>query len=830
MRVFIGILCLCYLIWHSAEAACANGCSGHGTCGQSNVCTCFTGWDGGAADCSYRVCPTGPAWADKPYATDSAHLPALCSNAGLCNRQSGQCECFKGFTGSACQRSVCPNSCSGHGTCVSIGDVSYYYGADYNQLHRLDTDAWASGDGKGVVYTNWDKDSITMCECDPSYFGPDCSLHMCAKGDDPLTINQNYRQMKFSVKVDSGSIAGDVGISFQGTTTYVDLDAPSGAMCKNAVEASPHFGTVGCFYTAVSGQEASFDFVFYSWPLMSRGNNLFSHDGNPVLSSFHCDVSLLIGDNPQCLFEDVQVDNVREWNYCSNRGNCDFSSGLCSCNAGYGGAACSNSTLFAGISGSNAAPGMQILVDGADYTGDALQIRSSKSSASDFYLIEAIANNERMFFVRGDGAVGFTSFITPGGATIGAGGLKVESGGVTIGAGGLEVQNGGINIDNGNSVLSSKIQSGQSNVLSVTADTTDANLPGSFAVLDIKTNSPSANHHLLTTKDNTGAKIFTVKNDGLVQVHQGGLYVDGGISVNSGGLEMYGGLSVESGGLTVRKMGLTVTEGSIVAQQGIQVKTQGLQVDTGGVKIMTAGMDIISGGMRVHSGIAQIKAGMYVTGGLTVMAGGLRATGGITIHNNGLTIQNGGLLVTGGVTISDVGLTLSGTTFTSGTNIAYTDSGTEYLLTTSDRRLKERIEALEMHESLDKLSKLKGIYYYWTKQAQERQGYDHRRHFGFLAQDVQDVLPEAVSSIFGEKYLAIDYPSIVPLVTAGVNDLADITAQVKAELVTIQSRLDELEEAERRRLSVSSTATEREKSLERRLAALQARVDLLEKL
>ena len=50
-------------------------------------------------------CPHGVAWADKAYATDLAHQIVPCSNAGTCNVTTGECECFAGFTGAACQRS-----------------------------------------------------------------------------------------------------------------------------------------------------------------------------------------------------------------------------------------------------------------------------------------------------------------------------------------------------------------------------------------------------------------------------------------------------------------------------------------------------------------------------------------------------------------------------------------------------------------------------------------------------------------------------------------------------------------------------------------------------
>lgn len=47
-----------------AAAECPNACSGHGTCGAYDMCTCYTGYM--ANDCSERVCPFGLAHVDSP--------------------------------------------------------------------------------------------------------------------------------------------------------------------------------------------------------------------------------------------------------------------------------------------------------------------------------------------------------------------------------------------------------------------------------------------------------------------------------------------------------------------------------------------------------------------------------------------------------------------------------------------------------------------------------------------------------------------------------------------------------------------------------------------
>lgn len=115
-----------------SDCALQNNCNGHGVCDSAtNTCQCFEGFGAStdvtlyrAPDCSARSCPAGKAWADVPTSPTTAHALYECSNRGVCDRTSGSCTCFPGFTGAACDRSECPNDCSGHGVCVSIQQMA----------------------------------------------------------------------------------------------------------------------------------------------------------------------------------------------------------------------------------------------------------------------------------------------------------------------------------------------------------------------------------------------------------------------------------------------------------------------------------------------------------------------------------------------------------------------------------------------------------------------------------------------------------------------------------------------------------------------------------
>ena len=135
-----------------------------------------------------------------------------------------------------------------------------------------------------------------------------------------------------------------------------------------------------------------------------------------------------------------------------------------------------------------------------------------------------------------------------------------------------------------------------------------------------------------------------------------------------------------------------------------------------------------------------------------------------------------------------------------------------------------------------KIAKLTGVYYYWTKEIQNMHGYDNRRHLGFLAQDVHEALPEAVNSVLEDKYLGVDYPAMVPLLTEGMNEIHDLQKDLEFDVRQLHEKLTatvnesqkirELHEKYHEELATESD--KKTKALEALVAQLMSRVKALE--
>eukprot|EP00636_Phaeomonas_parva_P017009 CAMPEP_0118881234 /NCGR_PEP_ID=MMETSP1163-20130328/20733_1 /TAXON_ID=124430 /ORGANISM="Phaeomonas parva, Strain CCMP2877" /LENGTH=1262 /DNA_ID=CAMNT_0006817951 /DNA_START=152 /DNA_END=3940 /DNA_ORIENTATION=+ len=190
-----------------ASAQCHNKCSGHGTCGLTGTCSCYSGYHG--ADCSLRTCPTGSAWVGSITADETAHAAAVtCSGFGHCNTASGVCECRVGYHGRACERMDCPTNsttgltCNGHGKCLNMFQAGLMQ--DGNTLNNT-----------AAYSTPWDAKRIYGCACDSGYSGYDCSQRECLVGKDPR-VSGHANEVIYLYCSCAATCSGSFQLSFLG--------------------------------------------------------------------------------------------------------------------------------------------------------------------------------------------------------------------------------------------------------------------------------------------------------------------------------------------------------------------------------------------------------------------------------------------------------------------------------------------------------------------------------------------------------------------------------------------------------------------------------------
>jgi len=318
----------------STEAACNLACNKRGTCGTNDRCTCYHAFNvAGADDCSQRACPVGKSWGK----TGTAHEYAECSSRGTCDRSTGLCECNDGFTGNACQRTTCPNKCSGKGECLTLDHV------DSN-------------------YAGWDAKMVQVCKCDPGYTGNDCSLRTCPKGDDPLSIYDASGAAVtddvhvVTVDMNVGTLDADDTFTLSFTTTFgevlttraISALEPTATEIKEALESLPNNAIPSCTVLIV-GTPDSDGFVFkvtFSDSANSGPQNLLALNTDAHTAAGHQPVYGIDAAHTYTT-KTVTRDSgagTEESVTCAGRGVCDHEKGECQCFKGFTGGACQTQT------------------------------------------------------------------------------------------------------------------------------------------------------------------------------------------------------------------------------------------------------------------------------------------------------------------------------------------------------------------------------------------------------------------------------------------------------------------------------------------------------
>ncbi len=176
---------------------------------------------------------------------------------------------------------------------------------------------------------------------------------------------------------------------------------------------------------------------------------------------------------------------------------------------------------------------------------------------------------------------------------------------------------------------------------------------------------------------------------------------------------------------------------------------------------LQAALDGKASSSHTHSGYASSShthSGYLATSGGS-LTGALSTSSTIVVNNTtaSSSATTGSLRTTGG-------LGVGGAIYASGNVTAY-----------SDARLKTNI--VEIADALDKVRALRGVTYNRIDTGE--------RQTGVIAQEVQAVLPEAVS---GDEYLGVAYGNMVGLLIQAIKEQADQIDQLKNRIQYLEAR------------------------------------------
>mgnify|MGYP006151389397 FL=1 len=125
-------------------------------------------------------------------------------------------------------------------------------------------------------------------------------------------------------------------------------------------------------------------------------------------------------------------------------------------------------------------------------------------------------------------------------------------------------------------------------------------------------------------------------------------------------------------------------------------------------------------------------------------------------------------------------------------------AGTSAYFNLSDARLKTNIQPLA--NSLEKVKQLNGVTFDWNQTADVSKKLDDKSHIGFIAQEVEKILPQVVNTASDEqKTKSVAYSDIIPVLVEAIKELSSKNEalqkqvseleQLKAEVASIKALL-----------------------------------------
>ncbi len=290
---------------------------------------------------------------------------------------------------------------------------------------------------------------------------------------------------------------------------------------------------------------------------------------------------------------------------------------------------------------------------------------------------------------------------------------------------------------------------------------------------------------------------------------------------------------------------LDVAGGNIQVEQGREIRWSGntgtntLNFNKGGSKIYDNAQLYVETDDDIHLKADQMDL-LFKDAGSTavridnvnneflILQGNATAGGSRHVAIGPSGAQSSNLYVRGQIDVRGDGSTSSAKIFANDGASIYTDwnagwggglatwdivcAGIEYnaLVARSDRRLKKNIAPVG--DSLDRLLRLRPVSFEWKDPKQPGS------HLGFIAQEVEEVIPELVQGR-GEETRSLAQTEMIPLLVKGTQELNDALRDERRDRKALEERLARTEEA--LRLAESSRA-----GLEARLAALEKKSEV----
>ncbi len=107
----------------------------------------------------------------------------------------------------------------------------------------------------------------------------------------------------------------------------------------------------------------------------------------------------------------------------------------------------------------------------------------------------------------------------------------------------------------------------------------------------------------------------------------------------------------------------------------------------------------------------------------------------------------------------------------------------------SDRRLKKEIDPIE--NALEKIQALEGVSFQWRKDKFPDRWFAQGRQLGFIAQEVEKVLPELVNTD-AKGYKSVEYIQLIPVLLEGMKEQQRRLEEQRKEIDTLKESLKKL--------------------------------------